>query len=197
MLRIVPILLLSLITAPALAEDVEFHVDKNHSHVGFTARHLTFAKVRGQFTEFDATVVADSITGKLSALDATVRSASVNTDNAKRDKHLRSDDFFAASKHPSIRLKLKSIIWRGDDLTATADLTIRESTRQVVFKGTLLGSRIVNFGRGRHLRAAYEVSTNINRKDFGLNFNGVAEGTAIVSDKIEITLEIEIARSQK
>lgn len=181
----------------AAAQPVQWKLDENHSHIGFTARHLAFAKVRGEFDEFDAKVTADAKTGKLTALEATVATKSVDTGNAKRDKHLRSDDFFAADKHPQMKLVLKKIKWKGNSFTATVALTIRGITKDVKFEGELLGVKSVNFGNGAHPRAAYEASATIDRKDFGLEFNGLAEGIAIVGDEVEITLEAELSLPAK
>ena len=175
------------------AQPTPWTLDKNHSHIGFTARHLGFAKVRGEFKKFDTTVTADKKTAKITALEATVDANSVSTDNEKRDNHLRGDDFFAASKYGTIKLLLKSISWNGNAFTAVVALTIRNTTKDVVFKGELLGVQTVNFGQGAHRRAAYEATATINRKNFGLSFNGLAEGTALVSDDVEINLEAEFS----
>lgn len=194
MARIVIVLVLaSLVVSSVSAQSTAWTIDANHSHIGFTARHLGFAKVRGEFKKFDAKVKADAKSGKITALEATVDANSVSTDNEKRDNHLRGDDFFAASKFGTMKLVLKSISWNGNAFTATVALTIRNTTKDVVFKGELLGVQTVNFGQGAHRRAAYEATAKINRKEFGLSFSGLAEGTAIVSDDVEITLEAELS----
>lgn len=182
----------ALLAASAVqAQDVAWKIDKAHSKVGFVARHLAFAKVSGKFGAFDAKITANAKTGKLSSVEATVQAASVDTDNDKRDQHLRKDDFFAADKHPTLKLKTKSIKWNGNRFTALTALTIRGVTRDVTFTGELLGARKVDFGRGSHMRAAYEATAKINRKEFGLKFNGLAEGISIVGDEVEIDLQIE------
>lgn len=192
------IIVASLLWASGLqAQDVEWKLDKNHSRVGFTARHLAFAKVRGQFQKFDAKIRADAKTGKLSFFEAIIDAGSVDTDNARRDKHLRSNDFFAADKHPKITIKSKSIKWQGNSFIATVALTIRGVTREVKFEGELLGYRKVNFGRGAHPRAAFEAHAKIDRTKFGLKFNGLAEGISIVSDQVEIHIEVEISHTPK
>lgn len=179
---------------PAHAQQADWNLDPNHTHIGFTARHLGFAKVRGEFSKFSASVVkADAKTGKLSALEAEVEAASVDTGNAKRDDHLRSGDFFDAKQHPKLKLKLKSIKWKGNSFVATVALTMRGTTKDVKFEGELLGVRSVNFGKGAHQRAAYEARATVNRKEFGLSFNGLAEGISIVGDNVELVLEAEFA----
>jgi polyisoprenoid-binding protein YceI len=185
------------VSAGAQAQEVEWTVDASHTRVGFVARHLGFAKVQGQFKKFDAKLKADAKSGKLSALEASADAASVSTDNDRRDADLRSEDFFAADKFAKLKLKLKAIQWDGSSFTATCDLTIRDVTKEVTFKGELLGAQAVDFGRGKHMRAAYEASAKINRKDFGLKYSGVAEGLSIVGDEVVIELALEMSYTAK
>lgn len=180
--------------APASPSVAEWKLDDGHTNVGFVARHLAFAKVRGEFKRFQAEARADSATGKLTGLVATVEAASVDTGIAKRDEHLRSDDFFAADKNPQLRLELKSIAWSGNRFTAKVALTLRGVTREVDFSGEQLGLKTVDFGGGKQLRTAYEARGTIDRKAFGLKFNKVAEGTAIVGDEVDIVLEASFWR---
>jgi polyisoprenoid-binding protein YceI len=180
----------------ALAQPVAWTTDPSHSTVTFTARHLGFAKVRGAFKTFSAKVEADD-KAKISKLTAEVDAKSVDTGVAKRDEHLRSDDFFGADKFQKLKLELKTIKWKGNKFTATVALTIRDVTKDVQFKGELLGVQTVNFGNGAHQRAAYEAEATINRKDFGLKFAGVAEGISIVGDEVEIELQLEMSTPPK
>lgn len=92
------------------------------------------------------------------------------------------------------KLKSKSIQWAGNKFTAKVELTIRKVTKEVVFTGELLGVQKVNFGEGAHMRAAYEATATINRKDFGLSFSGLAEGIAIVGDTVTLELSAEVSR---
>jgi polyisoprenoid-binding protein YceI len=187
-----------LITTAAHAQSVPWNLDQAHTHLGFTARHLGFAKVHGEFKKFSATVIeADAKTGKLTKLEAEADAQSVNTDSEKRDNDLRSDGFFAVDKFPTLKLALKSIKWKGTSFTAVVALTIRDVTKDVKFQGELVGIHMVNFGHGPQLRAAYEARTKINRKDFGLNFAGLVEGISIVADDVEIELDAEISMTPK
>jgi polyisoprenoid-binding protein YceI len=182
-------------TATAAApvdKSVEWALDPAHSHIGFTAKHLGFSKVQGQFKKFSAPVFrADPKTGKLTALEATADTASVDTGIEKRDGHLRSDDFFNSAQFPLLKLKLKSIKWNGNKFTAKTDLTIRDVTKEVPFKGELLGVHPVNFGQGLHQRLAYEAAGTISRKEFGLKYAAVVEGLSVVSDDIAIDFSVE------
>jgi len=185
------------IGASAQAQVTEWHVDPNHSHVGFTARHLGFAKVHGEFKKFSAKVEADEKTGKITKLEAEAETKSVDTGVEKRDNHLRSDDFFAAEKFPTLKLVLKSVKWKGNSFEAVVALTIRDKTKDVKLSGELEGFQKVTLANTPQLRAAYDAHAKINRKDFGLNFNGLAEGLAIASNEVEIELEMEISAPVK
>ena len=183
-----------LLAAAAHAQPVAWTMDPAHSHVGFTARHLGFAKVRGEFKKFAAPVIeADTKTGKITKLEAEADAASITTGVDKRDAHLRSNDFFAADKFPKVKLVLKSAKWAGKKLNAVVALTIRDVTKDVKLSGELLGMQSVNFGQGPQLRAGYEAMGKINRKEFGLAFSGVAEGVSIVADEVELNLSLEMS----
>ena len=182
-----------LFASAAQAQPSEWTLDPSHSQIGFTARHLGFAKVRGEFKTFTAKVQADAKTGKITALEAEADAKTVDTGIEKRDNHLRSDDFFNAEKYPKLKLLLKNIQWKGKKFTATIALTMRDVTKDVKFAGELLGVETVNFGQGPQLRAAYEATDKINRKEFGLKFAGVAEGVSLVADEVEIELAAEIS----
>jgi polyisoprenoid-binding protein YceI len=183
-------------TTPAAAasadKSVEWAIDPGHSHIGFTARHLGFSKVGGQFKKYSGTVRADPKSGKITALEAVVETASVDTGIDKRDAHLKSDDFFNAEKFPQMKLKLKSIKWTGNKFTAKAELTIRDVTKEIPFKGELLGVHMVNFGQGPQDRAGYEAMGTISRKDFGLKYAAITEGLSVVGDAVDLDLETEI-----
>ncbi len=172
-----------------------YAIDKAHTEIGFVARHLIGTKVRGRFTEFDGTVtVADPV--EESRVDAEVTAASISTGVDMRDDHLRTNDFLDAPNHPTLTLKSTGLKQRTDaEWELTADLTIRGVTRSVVFE--------VEFhGAGPGLQPGSEVlglsaSTEIDRRDFGVSFNGVLEGgNIVVGNKVKIELEVEAARQQ-
>jgi polyisoprenoid-binding protein YceI len=182
-----------LLCGSAAAQPVPWSVDANHSRIGFTAKHLGFAKVHGEFKVFSAKVLADAKTAKITELEAEAEAKSVDTGVEKRDAHLRSDDFFGADQYPKLKLVVKNLQWRGKTFTATGALTIRDVTKNVKFQGELRGPQTLNLGQGPHMRAAYHASSKINRKDFNLKFAGVAEGVALVSDDVVIEFEVEIS----
>jgi polyisoprenoid-binding protein YceI len=186
-----------LFAAGAHAQPTPWTLDPVHSRIGFTARHLGFAKVKGEFKKFSAPVLeADAKTGKITKLEAEVDTTSITTGVEKRDAHLRADDFFAADKFPKAKLVLKSVKWAGKKLNAVVSLTVRDVTKDVKLTGELLGMTTVNFGQGPQLRAGYEATGKINRKEFGLKFGGLAEGVSVVGDDVELNLELEMSAPQ-
>lgn len=186
-------LVLALVASPALAADVAWSIDKAHTTVGFSARHLGISKVRGQFKNFDGNFAGDETSGKLSKVEAEVETKSVDTGIAKRDDHLRSDDFFNAEKFPKLKFKAKSIEWKGNNFVAKVELTMRDVTKTVDFNGELLGVQKVDFGDGPQLRAGYTATAKVNRKEFGLKFSSLAEGVAVVADEVEITIDLQVS----
>ncbi len=178
----------------AFAESVEWQLDNAHSTVGFVAKHFMISKVRGSFTEFSGKIMADPESGKLASAEGTVKIASVDTANAKRDEHLKAADFFDAEKYPEMKMITKSVVFDGDAMKVEADLTIKDVTKPVTLDGEYLGAAIIDFGDGPVNRSGFTLRTVINRKEFGLNFAAVANGKTVVSDDIEIVLEFEILK---
>jgi polyisoprenoid-binding protein YceI len=179
----------------ALAGSAEWQFDAVHSRVGFSVRHLGISKVSGEFKSVKAKVAADAGTGRVSSIEATVDVASITTGVDARDNHLRSPDFFDAAKFPFLTVKADRISWKGDRLSGTAQMTIKGVTRSVPFEGEYLGVQKANMGQGDQLRAGYSMTATINRKDFGLGFNAIVEGAAVVSDQVAITVDVELFRS--
>lgn len=175
----------------------DWELDKVHSEVGFSVKHLGVSKVQGRFTEFDGKIKADPKTGKLEAVEATVKAASVNTGLEPRDKHLKGPDFFDVAKYPTLTMKTKSLKWDGDKFKGTASLTMKGVTKDVLFTGELVGAQPVNFGAGAKMHAGYSVQAQINRQEFGLKFNGLAEGVKMVDDIVRIELEVEVSHAPK
>lgn len=166
-----------------------FMVDTNHTQIHFSVQHLVVFKVRGNFNDFVGSLEADPKTRTLVSVQATIQAASIDTRIKKRDKHLRSSDFFDAAKYPEIQFKSKKVTGSGDNIIVTGDLTIKGITKEVVLIGSFLGTTTGPQGK---LRAGFEATGTINRKDFGLNWNKVTEtGGLIVGNEIQIGLEIE------
>lgn len=166
-----------------------YKVDPVHSQLHFSVAHLVMFKVRGLFTDFSGTVEADPASQTLQSIRATITTSSIDTRIEKRDKHLRSEDFFAVDRFPQMKFVSKKIVGNGTDITIHGDLTIRDQTREVVLKGQYLGSN--KDGWGNEV-AGFEATGKINRKDFGLTWNKVLEtGGVTVGEEVELGLEIQ------
>ena len=163
--------------------------DLSHSSVNFHVRHLMVSKVHGRFTKWDGVLELDAENPANSRLEVTIDAASVDTQEPKRDDHLRSADFFETEKYPHLTFKSTKVEKHGDDYKLTGDLTIRGITRSVTLD--VEGGEVVKDPWGG-IRTGYSAKTTISRKDYGLTWNVALEsGGIVVGDKVEITLEIE------
>jgi len=163
-------------------------IDPVHSEVGFSVRHMMVSKVRGKFGTFEGTITTTEDPLE-SSVTATVDLASISTGNDQRDGHLRSSDFFDTETHPQMTFQSTGI--RAEDSTHLLDgeLTIRSITRPVTLALEFNGIGPDAYGG---TRAGFSATGEINRKDFGVNWNAAIEGGgAVVSDKVALSLEIE------
>lgn len=167
-----------------------YTLDPTHTRLGFVARHAMVTKVRGAFTEFTGTAVLDAEDPTRSHAEVTIQVASVDTGNAQRDEHLRTNDFFDAATYPEIRFVSTKAEALGDDnYRLTGDLTIKGITKSVAVDFEFTGLVADPWG---NQRAGFEGKAVINRKDFGVNFNAALEaGGVLVSEKI--TLEFDVS----
>ena len=168
-----------------------YTIDVPHSQLGFAVKHMMFSTVRGNFQDFEGTVVIDYDNPANSTVDVAIDASSISTRDEKRDEHLRSADFFDAAEYPQITFKSTSIDFKSpDDFTVNGDLTIRGVTRPVAIEAELTGHGTNPWGVDV---AGFEGKTKINRKDFGLNWNAALEkGGVLVGDEVKITLEVEL-----
>ena len=182
---------MSTASAPALTDLTgTWTLDPAHTRIGFVARHAMVTKVRGSFNEFEGTAAFDGANPANSHAEVTIKAASIDTRNAQRDEHLRSNDFLAMQEHPEITFISTGVRQVGETtFELTGDLTIRGVTKSVTIPFTFEGAATDPFG---NLRAGFEGSVAINRKDWGVNWNAALEGGGVlVSDKV--TLEFEIS----
>jgi len=170
-----------------------YTIDPAHSRIGFVARHAMVTKVRGSFNEFAGTVDFDGTTPANSKAQLTILAASIDTRNAQRDEHLRSNDFLAMETHPEITFVSTDVRETDDGLELTGDLTLRGITQQVTIPFSYEGSATDPFG---NLRVGFEGSVTINRKDYGVNWNAALEaGGVLVSDKVVLEFEISAIKT--
>jgi polyisoprenoid-binding protein YceI len=166
-----------------------YTIDKMHSEVTFQVRHL-LTKVRGRFTEFSGTVIFDPEHPEQSSSWLTIDASSVDTGTADRDTHLRSDDFFAVGTHPKLTFTSTRVAKTGDDTyDVVGTLTIRGVAKEITLPVTYLGTAKDPWG---NVRAGFETSITLNRKDFGLTWNAALEtGGFLVGDEVRINLSIQ------
>jgi polyisoprenoid-binding protein YceI len=163
-------------------------VDASHTEVGFTARHLMVTKVRGKFTDVEGTVtVAEPFSA--SQVRASIKLASVDTGSADRDVHLKSADFFDVENNPEMTFVSTEVT----EDTLKGDLTIKGVTRPVEFDLEFGGVATDPWG---NTKAGFEAETEINRKDFGLEWNVPLEGGGVlVSEKIKVKLDVQLLKN--
>jgi polyisoprenoid-binding protein YceI len=179
-------------TAPAsyALETGEYAIDPAHTRIGFVARHAMVTKVRGSFNQFSGTARIDGEDPRRSSVTVNIKADSIDTRNADRDAHLRTNDFLLVAEHPEITFVSTSVEPNGDNgFDITGDLTIRGVTKPVTVPFSNEGTVVDPFG---NTRLGLEGSATINRKDFGVSWNAALEtGGVLVSDKI--VLEFEVA----
>jgi polyisoprenoid-binding protein YceI len=182
------------ISAKKTEEDqmVTYEIDKAHTTVGFTAKHLAVSTVRGNFNKFEGQFEGpdDDVTKTTGELKVEV--ASLDTRTEMRDNHLRSADFFEAEKYPYITFKLNRVEPIDDEtFKVHGDLTIKDVTKPIVLSATLEGRTPDAFTGGKE-RLGISARGQLNRLDFGLNWDGIAGAVPIASHNIKIEVEAEI-----
>jgi polyisoprenoid-binding protein YceI len=170
---------------------VRYEIDPAHTNVGFSAKHLAVSTVRGQFSKFEGSIEGpdDDITKARGEFKVDVASLSTRTE--QRDNHLRSADFFNAEKYPYLTFKLTSIEpVDAESYVVHGDLTIKETTRPIKLEASLEGRVADPFG-GKE-RLGISVKGQINRMDFGLNWDGLAGAVPMASHTIKLEIDAEI-----
>ncbi len=165
-----------------------------HSEIGFTARHMVFAKVRGQFKKLSASLSYDPKDITKSSVQAEIEVKSIDTREAQRDGHLLSPDFLDAEKFPTITFKSTRISPAGaNQYKVAGDLTIHGTTREVVLDVEQSGGGKDPWG---NQRIGFSAHASVLRSDFGLTWNQVLEtGGFLVGDKLEIDIEVQVVQS--
>jgi polyisoprenoid-binding protein YceI len=172
------------ITARTQLPTGTWHVDPVHSRIQFAAKHLGIATVRGAFAEYEGTLALDE-----GRAYGTVKTASLDTNDDRRDEHLRSPDFFAVAEHPEMRFESREIRPLGEDTyEIEGDLTIRGVTNPIVLRAEFQGSETDPWGNER---IGLEVTGKLDRSDWGMTFNQVlGSGNMLVSDRVKLQLDI-------
>ena len=181
-------------TTPAETLSGEYVLDPAHSRIGFVARHAMVTKVRGSFNEFEGTGHFDAADPSRSHLEVTIKAASIDTRNADRDAHLRTNDFFDMETYPEIWF-VSTAVERVDETTyrVSGDLTIKGVTRPVTIDFEYTGSAVDPFG---NQRLGLEGSTTVNRKDWGINWNAALDtGGVLISEKVNLEIELSLVKN--
>ena len=168
----------------------EYTLDPAHTRIGFVARHAMVTKVRGSFEQFAGTAHLDFQDPTKSSADLTIEVKSVTTNQAQRDEHLRTSDFFDAPTYAQITFKSTKVEVKGDDqFVLVGDLTIKDVTKPVSIDFELTGAAKDPYG---NIRVGVDGSATIKRSDWGISWNAALEtGGVMVSDKI--TLEFDVS----
>jgi polyisoprenoid-binding protein YceI len=170
-----------------------WEIDGSHSNMGFTIKHMMVSKVKGTFKDFKGTFNLDEKDMSKTTAEATIETTSINTDNADRDKHLRSADFFDVTKFPKMTFKSKKWEGEGKDAKLVGDLTLHGKTKEVTLNVTELTAPVKDpFGGTRRGLSA---NTKINRKDFGLTWNKAMDaGGVVLGEDVDVTVELELMK---
>lgn len=169
-----------------------WQIDPSHTNIGFEGRHMLVSKVRGKFSDFEADLAIDPENLEQSKATFRIKAESLDSGFGQRDEHLKSADFFDVEKYPEIVFDSRKIARNGGDgsYIIEGDLTIRDVTRPVRFKAEV-GGPVKNPWGGEVI--ALDAETEINRKDWDLNWNMALEaGGVLVSDKIKLQLATEL-----
>lgn len=187
-------LLIALPVKMVYGEMARYNVDPDHSTVGFSVTHMTVSKTTGRFMDFTGFIEMDTDSMNVKAIDAVIKTASVNTQHEKRDTHLRGEDFFDVKKYPTMTYKMKSYKKTGDEYTVAGDLTLHGVTKEITLVGNLNGVSKDPWG---NMRAGFSARGKINRKDFGIVWNKVLDnGGMLVGDDVAIVLDIECIKAK-
>ena len=174
-------------------ETTKWVLDPTHSEVQFKVKHLVISTVTGSFKTFEGTLETkgDDITNGKVEFSADVNS--VDTNQGQRDGHLKSEDFFDAEKYPKLTFTSTSFTKKSDDeYVLEGNLTIKDVTKPVKLDVEYGGSAADFYG---NIKAGFEVTGKINRKDFGLTWNGVTEaGSIVVGEEVKLIFNVQFAK---
>jgi polyisoprenoid-binding protein YceI len=170
-----------------------WELDPAHTVVEFSAKHMMITTVKGRFTDVTGVIHADEADRSHSSVEATIKTASIDTRTEGRDQHLRSADFLDVENHPDITFKsTREEPVDAEHFHVTGDLTIRGTTRPVTLKATFEGRGKDPWGGER---AGFSATTKIDRRDFGLTWNQALEtGGVLVSNEIKISIDVQAVK---
>ena len=170
-----------------------YKIDPSHSEITFKVKHLVISTVTGHFSTFDGSLTADKPDFSDAVVDFEADVDSISTKSEQRDTHLKSDDFFSADKFPKITFKSTSVEKTdGNDFVLNGDLTIRDVTKSIALNVEHGGNVVDPWG---NTREGFELTGKINRKDFGLTWNGITDaGSVMVSEEVKFLINVEMIK---
>lgn len=176
------------------AEPARWNLDPEHSTVEFRVAHMIVSKTTGRFMDYTGFIDMDAEAGTVTAVEATIKTGSVNTNHEKRDTHIRNADFLDVEHYPTMTFKMKSYKKTSDSFLAAGDLTLHGVTKEITLSGHFNGTTKDPWG---NIRAGFSAEGKLNRKDFGLIWNKTLDnGGLVVGDEVQIRLEIECIKAK-
>lgn len=186
---LVPVLFLVavLLLNAGFSQPVKYNVDKSHSNVGFAVDHMVITTVYGKFNEYEIDLTLDLANAANSSVTARIHVPSIDTNEPKRDNHLRSGDFFDAENHPEVLFVSKKVEKTDTGYVAHGDLTIRGVTKQIALPFIVKGPVTDSWGNNR---VGVEAKLTINRQEFGVKWNKVLDTGGLVAGN-DVDIEIQ------
>lgn len=171
-----------------MENNTNWSIDNAHSEIAFKVKHMMISTVTGHFEDFEATAKTNGDNFNNAVIEFRAKTASINTKNKDRDAHLKSDDFFNSEKFPEMKFVSKS--FDGEHLIG--DLTIRDVTKEITLKADFNGVAVDPYGQ---TKAGFEVTGELNRKDFNLTWSAITEaGSIVVSDKVKLVVDVQFIK---
>lgn len=176
-----------------ISAQTNWSFDKSHSKIGFTVSHMVITDVDGKFNDYEGTIVTEGETFEGAQVNFTIQTASIFTDNENRDKHLRSEDFFAADQHPQITFVGKSMTKVGDDkYKLVGDLTMRGTTKEITLDVKHNGTVQDPWG---NTKAGFKLTGSVDRFEYGLNWNKAIEtGGLVVGKTVYLNIDVQLKK---
>ena len=176
------------------AEPARWNLDPDHSTIEFRVTHMIVSKTTGRFMDYAGFIDMDAETGTVKAIEATIKTGSVNTNHEKRDAHLRNADFLDVEHYPTITFKMKNYKKTAEGYTAVGDLTLHGVTKEITLGGQYNGATKDPLG---NTRAGFSAEGKLNRKDFGMVWNKTLDsGGLVVGDEVQIRLDVECIKTK-
>jgi polyisoprenoid-binding protein YceI len=176
------------------AEPARWNLDPEHSTIEFRVAHMVVSQTTGRFMDYAGFIDMDAEAGTVKAIEATIKTGSVNTNHEKRDAHLRNADFLDVEHYPTIIFKMKSYKKTAEGYTAVGDLTLHGVTKEITLAGHYNGATKDPWGNAR---AGFNAEGKLNRKDFGMVWNKMLDsGGLVVGDEVQIRLDIECIKAK-